>query len=90
VDVELDLLTARIGQNNPGKTSLLNALFAAVGAGQRVISSDDVFLHKTVVSAPKERAIARYDPGTRREREWRYVLRAVPGLSALGSGCGAR
>jgi putative ATP-dependent endonuclease of OLD family len=58
VDVELDLLTVLIGQNNAGKTSFLNALFAAIGAGQRVISSDDVFLHKTEVSAPKDRMIA--------------------------------
>src|ERR1039458_8784349 len=58
VDVELDLLTVLIGQNNAGKTSFLNALFAAIGAGQRVISSDDVFLQKTEVSAPKDRMIA--------------------------------
>src|SRR5216684_3158004 len=58
VDVELDLLTVLIGQNNAGKTSFLNALFAAIGAGQRVISGDDVFLQKTEVSAPKDRVIA--------------------------------
>lgn len=58
VDVELDLLTVLMGQNNAGKTSFLNALFAAIGAGQRIISSDDVFLQKTEVSAPKDRVIA--------------------------------
>jgi putative ATP-dependent endonuclease of OLD family len=58
VDVELDLLTVLIGQNNAGKTSFLNALFAAIGAGQRIISGDDVFLQKTEVSAPKDRVIA--------------------------------
>lgn len=58
VDVELDSLTVLIGQNNAGKTSFLNALFAAIGAGQRIISSDDVFLRKTEVSAPKDRVIA--------------------------------
>jgi putative ATP-dependent endonuclease of the OLD family len=58
VDVELDSLTVLIGQNNAGKTSFLNALFAAIGAGQRIISSDDVFLRKTEVSAPKDRLIA--------------------------------
>jgi putative ATP-dependent endonuclease of OLD family len=58
VDVELDLLTVLIGQNNAGKTSFLNALFAAIGAGQRIISGDDVFLQKTEVSAPKSRLIA--------------------------------
>jgi len=58
VDVELDPLTVLIGQNNAGKTSFLNALFAAIGAGQRVISHDDIFLHKNEVSAPKSRAVA--------------------------------
>jgi putative ATP-dependent endonuclease of OLD family len=58
VDVELDLLTVLIGQNNAGKTSFLNALFAAIGAGQRIISGDDVFLQKSEVSAPKARVIA--------------------------------
>lgn len=58
VDVELDLLTVLIGQNNAGKTSFLNALFAAIGAGQRIISGDDVFLQKTEVSASKDRVIA--------------------------------
>lgn len=58
VDVELDALTILIGQNNSGKTSFLNALFAAIGAGQRVISNDDIFLHKNEVAAPKERVVA--------------------------------
>jgi putative ATP-dependent endonuclease of the OLD family len=57
VDVELASLTLLIGQNNSGKTSFLNALFAAIGAGQRVISGDDVFLRKTETSAPKDRVI---------------------------------
>jgi putative ATP-dependent endonuclease of the OLD family len=57
VDVELDLLTVLIGQNNAGKTSFLNALFAAIGAGQRIISGDDVFLQKNEVSAPKSRVV---------------------------------
>jgi putative ATP-dependent endonuclease of OLD family len=58
VDVELDPLTVIIGQNNSGKTSFLNALFAAIGAGQRIISNDDIFLNKSEVSAPKTRAVA--------------------------------
>jgi putative ATP-dependent endonuclease of the OLD family len=58
IDVELDALTVIIGQNNSGKTSFLNAFFAAIGAGQRVISNDDIFLHKSEVSAPKGREVA--------------------------------
>ncbi len=57
VDVELDQLTIIIGQNNSGKTSFLNALFAAIGAGQRVISSDDIFLCKKDVSPPRDRPV---------------------------------
>jgi putative ATP-dependent endonuclease of OLD family len=57
VDVELDMLTVLIGQNNSGKTSFLNALFAAIGAGQRIISNDDILLRKGEVSAPKDRAV---------------------------------
>jgi hypothetical protein len=53
VDLELEPLTVLIGQNNSGKTSFLNALFAAIGAGQRIISNDDIFLSKNEVSAPK-------------------------------------
>ena len=57
VDVELDALTVLIGQNNSGKTSFLQAFFAAIGAGQRSISSDDIFLNKNEVSAPKDRPV---------------------------------
>jgi putative ATP-dependent endonuclease of the OLD family len=57
VDVELDKLTVLIGQNNSGKTSFLNAFFAAVGAGQRIISNDDILLRKGEISAPKNRVV---------------------------------
>jgi len=57
VDVVLDPITLLIGQNNSGKTSFLNALFAAIGAGPRMLSSDDVFLRKNEMSAPKTRAV---------------------------------
>jgi hypothetical protein len=57
VDLELESLTVLIGQNNSGKTSFLNALFAAIGAGQRVISSDDIFLRASEVSPPKDRDV---------------------------------
>lgn len=57
VDVELEPLTLLIGQNNSGKTSFLNAIFAAIGAGQRGLSSDDVFISANEVAAPKARAV---------------------------------
>ena len=56
VDVELDYLTILIGQNNAGKTSFLNAICAAIGAGQRVITEEDIFLAKNEPSIPKQRA----------------------------------
>lgn len=57
VDVELGALTLLIGQNNAGKTSFLNAIFAAIGAGQRGLSSEDVFIRTNEVSAPKSRSV---------------------------------
>lgn len=57
VDVELDALTLLIGQNNSGKTSFLSAIFAAIGAGQRGISSEDVFVRTNEASAPKSRSV---------------------------------
>ncbi len=57
VDVYLDNLTVLIGENNSGKTSFLEALFAAIGAGKRVITSDDVFLAPGEKNAPKNRSI---------------------------------
>jgi putative ATP-dependent endonuclease of OLD family len=54
VNVSIDWLTVLIGANNSGKTSFLDALFAAIGAGQRVISESDVFL------APSENKVPRY------------------------------
>jgi putative ATP-dependent endonuclease of the OLD family len=58
VDVELDYLTLIIGQNNAGKTSFLNALFAAIGSGQRTISTDDIFLLAAEASPDKSRYVA--------------------------------
>lgn len=58
IDVELDQITLLIGQNNAGKTSFLSALFAAIGAGQKGLSSEDVFIRPTEVAAPKDRVVA--------------------------------
>jgi putative ATP-dependent endonuclease of OLD family len=57
VNVSLDWLTVLIGENNSGKTSFLDALSAAIGAGQRVISERDVFLAPSEKIAPKDREI---------------------------------
>ena len=57
VDIALDDLTVFIGENNSGKTSLLEALYAAIGSGRRVLSADDIFLAKGETKPPKERTV---------------------------------
>src|SRR5262245_11730403 len=57
VDVQLDPLTILIGQNNSGKTSILEALFAAIGFGQRGILNDDIYLAKSEITAQKDRPV---------------------------------
>lgn len=57
VDIRFDELTVLIGENNSGKTSLLEALYAAIGAGRRVLTSDDLFLGIGEAKVPRERTI---------------------------------
>jgi len=42
VEVELNDLTVLIGANNAGKTSFLDAMFAAIGSGRKLLGQDDV------------------------------------------------
>ena len=57
VDVSLDWLTVLIGENNSGKTSFLDALFAAIGAGKREISKEDIFLARSENKVPRDRKV---------------------------------
>ena len=57
VDVFLSPLTVLIGENNAGKTSILDALHAAIGSGQRQLSEDDVFLDAGETKPPRDRTI---------------------------------
>jgi len=57
VELPLGQTTILIGENNAGKTSLLEALHAAIGAGQRHFSPDDVWLDNGEGHAPHERSI---------------------------------
>ena len=57
IEVDLNDLTLLIGANNAGKTSFLDALFAAIGAGRRSLSADDVRLAAGEAVAPKTRAV---------------------------------
>ncbi|MBF0537794.1 MAG: AAA family ATPase [Nitrospirae bacterium] len=57
IDVSLSRLTLLIGPNNSGKTSFLEALFAAMGAGKRNLNSDDIYIASEESKPPYERSI---------------------------------
>lgn len=57
IEVELNDLTVLIGANNAGKTSFLDALFAAIGAGRKSLGVDDVRLAPGESVAPKTREV---------------------------------
>lgn len=57
VEVNLNDLTVLIGANNAGKTSFLDALFAAIGAGRKALGADDVRLAVGEAIAPKTREV---------------------------------
>ncbi len=57
VDVLMDDYIVLIGENNSGKSSFVDALFAAIGAGQKNINRDDIFIAVGETEPPRERAI---------------------------------
>lgn len=57
IDLTLARLTVLIGPNNSGKTSFLEALFAAMGAGRRVLTRDDIFINFKETNLPHDRSI---------------------------------
>jgi putative ATP-dependent endonuclease of OLD family len=57
IDVSLDRVTVLIGENNAGKTSFLDALFLAIGAGPRACPEDDVYLGSGEPAAPRDRRV---------------------------------
>lgn len=57
VEVPLGDLTILIGANNAGKTSFLDALYAAIGAGRKLLGQDDVRLEGADALPPKERVV---------------------------------
>lgn len=57
IEVELNDLTVIIGANNAGKTSFLDALFASIGSGRKLLGQDDVRLEHGEAFAPKERNV---------------------------------
>lgn len=57
VEVQLNDLTVLIGANNAGKTSFLDAMYAAIGAGRKALGADDVRLEPMESAAPKDRQV---------------------------------
>lgn len=57
IEVELNDLTVLLGANNAGKTSFLDALFASIGSGRKLLGQDDVRLENGEAFAPKERKV---------------------------------
>lgn len=57
VEVPLGDLTILLGANNAGKTSFLDALYAAIGAGRKLLGQDDVRLEGAEALPPKERVV---------------------------------
>ncbi len=57
VEMSLGDLTIILGANNAGKTSFLDALYAAIGAGRKLLGQDDVRLEGGEALPPKERVV---------------------------------
>lgn len=56
-NVKMDDLVVLIGENNSGKSSFIHALFAAIGAGQRGLGRQDIFVARAETEAPKTREV---------------------------------
>lgn len=57
VEVPLNDLTLLIGSNNAGKTSFLDALYSAIGAGRKTWGQDDIRLARGEALPPKDRLV---------------------------------
>lgn len=57
IEVELDDLTVLVGANNAGKTSFLDAMYAAIGAGRKTLGQDDIHIASGEAIAPLERKV---------------------------------
>ena len=80
VEVPLGDLTILLGANNAGKTSFLDAFYAAIGAGRKILGQDDVRLEGTEALPPKDRVVT-VDVRIRPLGEDGEIAHAFPGGS---------
>ncbi len=57
VVVELDDLTVLVGANNAGKTSFLDAMYAAIGAGRKNLGQEDIHIATGEAVPPQDRVV---------------------------------
>lgn len=57
IEVLLDDLTVLVGANNSGKTSFLDAFYAAIGSGRKLLGQDDIRLASGEALSPKDRNV---------------------------------
>lgn len=53
--LELEDFTVLIGANNAGKTSFLDAIYAAIGASRKLLGKDDIHLASDEIEVPRDR-----------------------------------
>lgn len=57
VTLELDDLTVLVGANNAGKTSFLDAMYMAIGAGRKTLGQDDIHVAANEAVVPLDRVV---------------------------------
>ncbi len=57
IEVVLTSMTVLIGENNAGKTSFLDAIFAAIGSGARHLTEEDIYIAPDESKPPRDREV---------------------------------
>ena len=55
IEVPLAALTLLVGANNAGKTSFLDAIYIAIGAGRRQVGPEEIYIAPQETTTPKDR-----------------------------------